>query len=237
MTRPASPSDAPPVRGLISRLTHALGTPLGSVQISAELLARDPEGRLGERERRLVENIRIANAEVQDLLRRVGRLVRAGEGRLRLAVEEVDARELLADVERRLDASLGIRAAAVEIAAPAPAVRFAADREVLAEVVESLVAVLFSGAGASGGRTTVRSAVEPAAPEAATAALVVVGRGAVPRLGEADFEPLADSGAEHGLALALARALVEAQHGTLAVEPAAEGTTFRLTLPLAASEP
>ena len=237
---PVSPQpprpDAPPTRSLLSRLTHALVTPLGSAQISAELLAQDPAGRLGDRERRLVDNVRQATAEVQELLRQAGRLAKAKEGRLHLLVEELAVRDLLVELDRRLGSSADRAAAAVTFGSTAPAARLAADLPALVEVVETLVAALRPPAGAADA-PPVRVTVEHGrGTDGRPVAVVAVagGRPARPPA-EADFEPFGDDGgdASGGLELALARALAAAQGGDLRPAPAAAGPGFRLALPLA----
>lgn len=236
LSRPAPAPDAPLARGLLSRLTHALGTPLGSVQISAELLAQDPDGRLGERELRLIDNVRRATAEVQELLRQVGRLVKAREGRLHLFVEEVAVDDLAGELDRRLAAAHAGRAA-VHLGPTAAAARVVADRTVLVEVVETLAAALLPPGVETGGlRVEVAIEGEAGGDGGAAATIVVVGTGGAARIGEADFEPLADAGgagATLGLRLALARELIAAQGGGLAVDEADEGTVLRVVLPLA----
>lgn len=228
-----APDPAAP-RSLLSRLTHALVTPLGSVQISAELLSQDPAARLGDRERRLVDNVRRATAEVQELLRQASRLVKAEEGRLHLLAEELPVGDLLVELDRRLAVALAGRGAAVTLGSTAPAARLVADREVLCEVIETLLAALLPAGTADGSR--LRVTVEPGrGADGQPAATVTVGGGAPARPpAAADLEPFGGEPAAGatGLELALARALVAAQGGELRLA-SSDGGGFRLTLPLA----
>jgi len=199
-------------------------------------------GELGLRETRTPAEYKEAMGSMLEEVDRLTRLVdtllqlsRGDAGMLRLSRDVVD----LADLAREVAASLNLlaeeRRQRVDVAAAA-SVRVLADRSVLRDAVTNLVdnAIKYSPAG-----STIRIHVD-GGPERATLTVADEGAGIAPehrdrifdrfyRIDEARSREMGGA----GLGLAIAKWAVEANGGQIALEPAAIGSVFRISLPRA----
>jgi signal transduction histidine kinase len=117
-----------------------------------------------------------------------------------------------------------------------PAVR--ADEATLARVVVNLLRNAFVAlAGSPAPLVRVTAAVTPDSGEACAEIRIADNGPGIPEEQRTQvFEPFFTGktfGAGLGLGLAIAKELIESQHGTIALDPAASGTVFVIRLPLA----
>jgi signal transduction histidine kinase/ActR/RegA family two-component response regulator len=221
----------------LAMLGHELRNPLAPIVSSLELMARRAPEAL-EAQRRVIERqVAHLSALVDDLLD-VSRIV---SGKVRLALERVDLRDV---VGRAFEAALpafAARTRAPELALPAAPVWVHGDAVRLTQVVGNLLAN-----AAKFTRSDDRITVELATEEG-TARLSVAdeGIGMTPELLEKVFErfvqgeqALQRATGGLGLGLAIARSLVELHHGTITAESAGpgRGSRFIVTLPLASAQ-
>lgn len=83
----------------LSALTHELRTPLASLRMLTELLTEDPQCRLGDQEKRYVENVADVVQDIQGLVGDVAELAQLLAGRVYVRAEEVSLRELVDQVK------------------------------------------------------------------------------------------------------------------------------------------
>jgi len=221
------------LRRFTADASHELRTPLSVIR---------GIGELGLRETRTPAEYKEAMGSMLEEVDRLTRLVdtllqlsRGDAGMLRLSRDVVD----LADLAREVAASLNLlaeeRRQRVDVAAAA-SVRVLADRSVLRDAVTNLVdnAIKYSPAG-----STIRIHVD-GGPERATLTVADEGAGIAPehrdrifdrfyRIDEARSREMGGA----GLGLAIAKWAVEANGGQIALEPAAIGSVFRISLPRA----
>jgi PAS domain S-box-containing protein len=218
-------------------LSHELRTPLTPVLGAAAMLETDA-GASGE-VRRLAAMIR-KNAELEarlidDLLD----LTRVSQGKLSLQMEPVDAHAKLMDVARACEADFEAKQLRLDVVLAATTHQVQADQARLQQVLWNLVknAAKFSHAG---GAIAIRTRNDE--PGMLTLEVSDEGIGIEPELLSRLFQPFEQGGREvtrHfgglGLGLAISKALVEAQGGSIvaASEGKDRGATFMLRLPLA----
>ncbi|HEX2642162.1 MAG TPA: HAMP domain-containing sensor histidine kinase, partial [Thermoanaerobaculia bacterium] len=85
--------------GFVSALMHELRTPLASLRMLAELLSAAPQSRLGDQEKRYVENVHEVVRDIQGLVGDVAELSQLLAGRTQVRAEEVSLRSLVDEVE------------------------------------------------------------------------------------------------------------------------------------------
>jgi PAS domain S-box-containing protein len=218
-------------------LSHELRTPLTPVLGAAAMLETDPS--TSDEVRRLAAMIR-KNAELEarlidDLLD----LTRVSQGKLSLQIEPVDAHAKVADVVRACEADLEAKHLRLDIELAATDHQVHADQARLQQVIWNLVknAAKFSIAYA---RIAIRTRNDT--DGMMTLEVADQGIGIEPELLSRLFQPFEQGGQEvtrHfgglGLGLAISKALVEAQGGSImAASPGKNrGATFTLRLPLA----
>jgi len=218
----------------ISVASHELKTPLTSLQLQVQLLARQL-GRMGEERggdgpsRRLAV-IEQSTRRLTDLVNQLLDVSRLGSGSLELSRERVDLAELTADCVARLRDRIEARGVQVGVSA-APA---AGDWDRLR--LESVVNNLLDNALKYGEGRPVALRVEQAG-DAARLTVRDHGLGIAREHQERIFErferAVGDRAFEGlGVGLWLVRAIAEAHGGTVGVESRpGEGSTFTVTLP------
>jgi PAS domain S-box-containing protein len=218
----------------LSRMSHELRTPMNAILGFAQVLER--RGVSPDQEKHLA-HILTGGRHLLRLINEVLDLARIESGRLALSLEPVSVgevvQEAIALVRPLADGSDN---ALVFDGAVGPEVFASADRQRVSQVLINLLsnAIKYNRAGGLV-RITAR------ASESVVAVRVRDhGRGIPAERLDQLFTPFARLGAEAtetegtGLGLALSRRLAEAMGGTLVLEETgAEGSTFRLELPLA----
>ncbi len=216
-------------RRFVADASHELRTPLTTIRGNLGLLARIPP--IGADDRRAVLADMIEEAErMSRLINNLLTLARADAGRPTRAVP-VPVAPLVADICRQVRSLAPHRAIACAAAGEVALADPDALRQILLILLDN--AIRHTPAGTAIGVTT--------AARGATVALTVRddGPGVPPEVRPLLFERFyrADSartGDGAGLGLPIARALVEAQGGTIAVESApGQGSAFTVTLPAA----
>lgn len=218
-------------------LSHELRTPLMPVISAAGMLENDAlaTGHV----RRLAAMIR-KNAELEarlidDLLD----LTRVSQGKVALQLEPVDAHATVRDVLRACTAELESKKLHLELELAAAEHRVRADPARLQQVIWNLVknAAKFSPAG---GHLAIRSTSDTAGR--LTLAVTDQGIGIEPELLPRIFNAFEQGGSDVtrrfgglGLGLAISKAFIEAQGGTITATSAGQGcgATFTIELPLA----
>jgi signal transduction histidine kinase len=219
-------------------LSHELRTPLAVIRGQAKMMLDPsyPKGAKWVTETGAV--IDGSAAQLLSLVNDVLELARAEAGRMEIDVERLELSDMLDELRPMLDGLTRSSGLTMNVSIPRnlPAVR--ADRTRLREVIINLVdnAAKYTP---QGGRVDVSAA-------ARNGSLVVsvsdTGVGIPAESRELIFEPFyrvrgtkpQHGQASTGLGLALAKRVVEAQGGTIAVESApGAGTTFTFTVPLA----
>jgi PAS domain S-box-containing protein len=213
----------------LAMVTHDLRTPLTTVRASAQMLQRWAEYRAPT-----VEAILEQTGRMQRLLDDLADVVRLEEGRLEPRRGEVD----LVDLARRQTEALAGQAAGrrlLVVAPPGPVVG-PWDGDRLVQVLQNLLANALKYAP-DGGDVVVTVEADAARGEARLA--VRDGGPGIPpehqaRLFERFYRADATGAGGLGLGLYIARMIVEAHGGRIAVASApGAGSTFTVTLPLA----
>lgn len=232
------PVDVPAIDGhALANLCHELRTPLQVVRGYLEILAEDLGGEFAAEPRRMVEQVRLAAAELEQTVENLLEWAGGGAG----MVEAFLVGEMLAEVAPALDAMA--RRKRLWLRWDCQHGRLLSDRRRLHSILFNLVnnALKFTS---SGGVTVRIRFAAPAQDEPASLQLEVSDTGigiARERMGEI-FEPfrqLSDSDRRRyrglGLGLSLVARNVELLGGRLEIssQPSA-GTSFRIKLPQAA---
>jgi PAS domain S-box-containing protein len=222
--------------GLVATVSHELRTPLSAIKASLDLAVG---GMFGPLDPTLQEVLDIAQDSTDRLCRLVDDIVdleRTRNGQLRLNLADTEVAALIERSVRGLASLAASSGVHVEVAAlPSAPVRVDADRIVQALTNLLANAVRFSPPGeaveVSASTTDDEVIIEvrdrgPGVPE--TERHAIFGR----------FHRVDDRGEGAGLGLAIARELVERQHGSVWLGeriPGEPGARFHLRLPLAAA--
>lgn len=219
---------------LTSFLVHDLKNPVNSIDLHAQLLARRkdlPEDALAS-----VASIRKNTKHLLHLILTLLDLGKGEEGRLEPRRAAIDLAALTAEITEAV--AERARAAEIEVArmVDVPAGDLVADVALVRRVVENLLDNAFRHTP-RGGRIELR------ATRSADAIEIVVadsGPGVPAALRDSIFDRYvqADAGvdayrANRGLGLAFCRVAMEAHGGSIALDPAAAGASFRLRFPRA----
>jgi PAS domain S-box-containing protein len=218
---------------LLSMASHELRTPLTIITGYVELLSSSADA-LGGEEREFLEVIQASTASLTTLINDLLDLARIEAHRLKLAIDRVDAGELLEKVHRMIAAQAAAKGIDLAIDLTPDVPKVAADPERLLQILLNLVgnAVKFTSQG------SVRSSVRAHAGGIeikVTDTGIGIAPEALPHI--FDVFQQADSGMSRkfggsGLGLAIAKRLVELHGGTITVE-STEGvsSTFTVWLP------
>jgi two-component system phosphate regulon sensor histidine kinase PhoR len=223
----------------IATVSHELRTPLAAVHGAAKTLQRDDVRLGGEVSRQLLNLISEQSERLAEMVGDILLASRVDSPELEIATEDVDAADLAAEVIAAIRAHAG-EGLAVELVAPPALPPVAADRDKLRQVLTNLVgnAVKYSPAG---GRIEVETTTHAGR---LSIAVRDEGIGIAPSEQELIFEKFYRADANmtrgvsgSGLGLYITRALVDRMCGTISVESRlGEGSTFVVTLPLAAAD-
>src|SRR3954468_14243823 len=220
----------------LRHVSHELKTPLTALREGAELLHDQVAGPLSAPQRRVVEIMRDNSVKLQRLIEELLDYQRALHAAASLEVKTVVLDALVGEAAREHE--LAARAKGLTLEVDAQSASLEADPDKLRSVVDNLItnAVKFTP---TGGRIVVRARV---ASGEAMIEVLDSGPGVPLEERESIFNLFfrgrtkADSGMKSsGLGLAIARELVEAHGGHIAVVAGAEGGPqgghFRVTLP------
>ncbi len=218
---------------LASTLAHELNQPLAAagnyLQASTLVLSRaDPDtGRLRDIVGRAADQV----GRATEVVRRLRDFFRSGV--IRAEPFELDA------LVRSVAEALGPRAArcgaVIRTASAAHAVHARGDRLQVELILRNLMGNAIDAIASTGaGSGTIAVGIGTERPGVARVEVHDTGPGVAPADAPGLFDPFRTSKpAGLGLGLAISRSLVEAQGGTLRLEPRAGGATFVFTLPLA----
>jgi signal transduction histidine kinase len=220
-------------RRFVADASHELRTPLTTIRGNLGLLQRQPAIEPGDRQAAVGDMV----AETERLMRLVNDLLvlARADARRPLLRAPVPLAPLVEDACRQ--ASLVAPEHTIECRAPAETI-VAGDRDALKQV---LLILLDNAIKYTPEQTPVTVAVEPAGERVL---IRVTDRGpgipleVLPHIFERFYRAdTARSPGGAGLGLAIARVLVEAQGGTIAIASGEQGSTFTLDLPAAAAPP
>ena len=227
------------VSRLMRGLNHDLKNPLGAADGYVDLLLQGFRGPISDEQRQTLERVRTLIAAGVAILEDVVSYSRASMGELRVRPTETDLRAVVRMTMERHAARAADAGIALEFDAPADAVRLTTDPDVVAQIVDRLLANSLDHTP-DGGRIDVRIR-----PEHGKVRIRVSDSG--PGIPEADRERVflafergpaparTRTSAGIGFGLALARSLARRLEGSLELEPDGDGSTFTLDLPLAPS--
>jgi two-component system sensor histidine kinase KdpD len=222
---------------LLAALSHDLRTPLAALVATAELLAAS-QPPLTERQRDMVEGLGDKSRRIADMVTNLLDMARIQSGEIRLRIEWQSIEELIGGSVKASHGALGSRPLTIRIE---PGVSLV---ECDAVLIERVLVNLIENAGKY---TPPDAPVEIIARAVDGELLVSVrdhGPGVVPGQEALIFEKFTRGQGESatpgvGLGLAICRAIVEAHHGRIRVEPTpadgrrpGQGATFTFSLPL-----
>jgi len=220
----------------LRHVSHELKTPLTALREGAELLHDEVAGQLTPMQKQVVSIMRDNSVKLQRLIEELLDYQRALHAAASLEVRPVLLDELV--LEAAHPHELAAQAKGLRLTVDAQATMLEADPEKLRSIVDNLVsnAVKFTPPG---GTIAIRASASGA--DAAGEVVIEVtdtGPGVPPEEQESIFNLFfhgrtkAERGIKSsGLGLAIARELVEAHGGQIAVVPGGAGGHFRVTLP------
>jgi hypothetical protein len=133
--------------GFVSALMHELRTPLASLRMLAELLSTAPQSRLGDQEKRYVENVHEVVRDIQGLVGDVAELSQLLAGRTQVRAEEVSLRSLVDQVEAAVRPQVWERGIALtDSVDPAVPRRVSTDPDRLRRILVLMLGVVVSRA-------------------------------------------------------------------------------------------
>jgi len=215
----------------ISRMSHELRTPLNAILGFGQLMTMSD---LDERQRGNIEHILSAGRHLLDLINEILDISRIESGDLRLALEPVSARSVIAETIDLVSPSASSRQIEVTAVLDADDLCVRADVQRLRQVLLNLFsnAVKYSDPG---GHVRVRSSAH--GEDRVRISVEDDGPGIPPAMIERLFSPFERLGAERssvegtGLGLALSRGMIEAMGGQIEVRSElGHGTAFTIEL-------
>ena len=220
---------------LISTVSHELRTPLTGVISMSDILHRNREGNLSEKQMQQIEVIRRSGAILLQVTNDLLAASAIDSGRLRLAIHDVEMKKLLRGLEEAIEPVLSLKRQRLVIDDSGPAM-IKADRF----RVEQIVANLLSNASKySPEKSEIRLTVRE---KAGRLTIAVKDRGVgisakdQVRLFDTYFranDSMTMSQSGTGLGLPIVKALVEAHDGEVSVKSApGKGSMFTVELPV-----
>lgn len=223
----------------LSKMSHELRTPLNAVLGFAQLMLFDNERGLDPTQRESVNEIIVAGRHLLAIVDEMLDLTRIEMGKLRLVLEPIALREVVAECMSMVQAQAEVRAIVIALRDCAAD----ADRRILADRtrVRQILLNLLSNAikyNVDGGRVAIGLAA--VGDDVLRISVEDTGPGLAPAQIEQLFVPFQRLDAERitteglGLGLALSKQLAEAMGGAIgAASVPGQGCTFWLELPLA----
>ncbi len=215
---------------LTATIAHEIGTPLNSVAVHLQLLARSPG--LTEQDRLRLVTI---DGQIRRLVQTVQELLAATRGEAR-RLEPADLNQLVRGVTDLMAPVLAAKGIACTFAIDEALPKVQADAHQIQQVVLNLLTNAVDAMPAGGWLRVVTGA----AGNTACLRIADSGPGIAPEARERIFEPFfttKDRGGGTGLGLAICRQIVEAHRGTIEVrETPGGGATFEVRLPLGTGE-
>jgi signal transduction histidine kinase len=221
---------------LVHLMVHDLRSPLGSVLAALDMLAEalGPSAKDAE----LVQLARVSAQRQLALIDAILDVSRIEQGEVPLARRRVALTELVTEVVRLSAPNAAVKGVELRAEAPQDVPEVSIDRDLIARVLENLVAnaIRFSPAGGD-----VRVRVEPHGHAGVRVSVSDGGPGVSPDVLPRLFEKFAAGshrGHGSGLGLAFCRLAVEAHGGRIVLEERAVSglTTFTFTLPAAPAQ-
>ena len=220
-------------QAILEIVAHELRNPLNAISMSAELLlSRLPPGEPGERIGERATLIQRSADRLTELIRQLLDLAALEAGRLKVHVKPADALQIAREAVETLRPLAENSSQALELEVAIEHTGLVCDHDRIVQVLVNLVgnAIKFSPAGAKivvrveGRDGAVRFSVADTGPGIAPAHLS--------QLFERYWQAEPDSRKGTGLGLFIARGIIEAHGGTIAVDSQlGKGSTFTFTLP------
>lgn len=224
----------------LANMSHELRTPLNIIVGYNDMLLESACGDLNEEQRDLLDRVQRNARDLLGLMNSTLELTRHQSGRMPLKVAEVAVQPLLAEIVREARARVGARPIRVASVIDAAVGTVRTDAGKLSMVLKNLVdnAIKFTREGEiSIGAETAGEGIEVSVRDTGLG----IDDAAIGRI----FEPFHQASADDpidgtsgvGLGLYIVRTLVDALGGSVSVHSqVGAGTTFRVWLPLHASE-
>ena len=217
--------------------SHELRTPLAAIKANASLALRGE--RTSAEYREALQAIEAASDTMQHIVRDLLLLARSHEGQLDLQFQAVDPRQLLEESVSAVDPVRG--QARVGLTVTPESGKIWGDAQYLQRLVANLLENALRHTPPEG-EVNLEAHAED---QNVILTVADTGEGIVPEhldhLGEPFYRTDASRAREHGgtgLGLAICRGIVEAHHGTMAIESTiGQGTRVTLTLPMAQDAP
>lgn len=211
---------------LAATIAHEIGTPLNSVSVHLQLLARSPG--LTQQDRQRLVTI---DGQIQRLVQTVRERLAATRGEAR-RLEPTDLNELVRSITDLMAPILDAKGIACSVATESVLPKIRVDGHQIQQVVLNLLTNAVD-AMPTGGSLRVLTGVA-----GSTVALWIAdsGTGILPEVRERIFQPFFTTkahGGGTGLGLAICRQIIEAHRGTIEVKDTpGGGATFEIRLPL-----
>ncbi len=222
---------------LLRLVSHELRTPLGALQLQLERLSGEHRGPLNEAQQQLIVRMRRSLARLTDTIQSLLEYARIESGRLELAVETFDARELSRSVVDDFAGQAESKGLKLHLVAAEGPMSFDSDARLFRLVLVNLVAnaLKFTATGEVSVSVELRG-------DRCELKVSDTGPGIEPSLRMAVFEPFiqgestdhrhASQGA--GLGLSLVREMLLALGGSIELESEiGKGSIFRISVPRA----
>jgi PAS domain S-box-containing protein len=224
----------------LSRMSHELRTPLNAMLGFAQLLELDQRQPLAPSQKPWVGQIQQAGWHLLEMINDVLDLSRIESGNLRLSTEEVDTARVIAQTLALVESDADRRGIRVTTTVEPGAAMLRGDVTRVKQILTNLLtnAVKYN---VDGGQVQVVARAEGA--DSVQIAVTDTGLGMDDAQLASLFQPFNRLGRERtnapgtGIGLVISRRLAELMGGALdATSASGEGTTFRLTLPRAATD-
>jgi PAS domain S-box-containing protein len=221
---------------LAASVAHEINNPLSYVLLSLEVASREAAALAGERPdlRESLVSAREGTDRVLGIVRDLKMLSRVHEP----PDQAVDLREVLEAALAVAERVVRSKARVVRAYASVPLVRGPQGKlgQVFLNLLTNAADAIPEGSPAS---HTIRVATHTAADGRAIVEIADTGSGIVPQIAPRVFDPFFTTkavGLGTGLGLALCHRIITEQHGTIAFDSVPGATTFRVSLPAAASQ-
>jgi signal transduction histidine kinase len=221
---------------LLANVAHEIKSPVAGVIGIGELWSNGQLGPVTPRQAEMAEMLVKTARQVEALAHDLLDVARAESGAIKVDLRPTDVAGLLQDVRRAAELRPEAHAVTLEVACEGEGLIATADSQRLAQVLTNLTSNAIKYGG-SGGRVVLRAA---RSDDCIRIEVVDFGPGLTPQKQAQLFEPFNRLGLErssiegHGVGLALAKRMVELQHGSIGVtSEVGQGAVFWVLLPRA----